>query len=59
MSDNLSHVQGYRETRAARAAERYDQANEVWRQVKAERRAIDDETAKLRAMRLARESVGS
>jgi hypothetical protein len=55
MSENPSHVQGYRETNAAEAAERYNQANEVWAEVEAERRSVDERTAKLRAMRLARE----
>jgi hypothetical protein len=55
MSENPSHVQGYRETKAAKAAEKLDQANEVWAEVEAERRAVDQRTARLRAMRLARE----
>jgi hypothetical protein len=59
MSENPSHVQGYRETKAAKATERYDQANEVWAEVEAERRAVDERTAKLRAMRLAREKATS
>ncbi|MER2196701.1 hypothetical protein ABS771_18690 [Methylobacterium brachiatum] len=57
MSENPSHVQGYRETKAAKAAERYDQADEVWTEVEAERQAFDERrTAKLRAMQLARVS---
>ncbi|EIZ84863.1 MAG: hypothetical protein CL858_28155 [Cupriavidus sp.] len=59
MSESPSHVQGYRETKAAKAADRYDQANEVWAEVEAERRAVNERTAKLRAMRLARESEAS
>lgn len=59
MSENPSHVQGYRETRAAKAAERYDRANEVWAEVEAERRAVDERTARLRAMRLALENAES
>ncbi|MBA9063873.1 hypothetical protein GGQ91_003274 [Methylobacterium fujisawaense] len=59
MSENSSHVQGFRETKAAKAAERYDRANEVWAEVEADRRAIDERTARLRAMRLARERVVS
>jgi hypothetical protein len=55
MSENPSHVQGYRETKAAKAAKRLDQANEVWAEVEAERRAVDERAAKLRAIRLARE----
>lgn len=56
MSENPSHVQGYRESKAAKAAERHDQANEVWAEVEAERRAVDERTAKLLAMRLARKA---
>jgi hypothetical protein len=56
MSDHPSHVQGFRETKAAKAAERYDRANEVWAEVEAARQAVDERTAKLRAMRLAREN---
>ncbi|QEE41542.1 MULTISPECIES: hypothetical protein [unclassified Methylobacterium] len=59
MSENPSHVQGYRETKAARAAERHDQANAVWAEVEAERRGVEERTAKLRAMRLARDNAGS
>jgi len=59
MSENPSHVQGYRETKAARAAERQDQANAVWAEVEAERRDVEERTAKLRALRLARERAGS
>ena len=55
MSESPSHVQGYRETKAAKASERYTQANEVWAEVEAERQAVDEKTAKLRALRLARE----
>ncbi|MBN4094777.1 MULTISPECIES: hypothetical protein [Methylobacterium] len=59
MSENPSHVQGYRETKAAKAAERHNQANEVWAEVEAERQAFDERTAKLRAMRLAAENAES
>ena len=59
MSESPSHVQGYRETKAAKAAERYDQANEVWAAVEVGRRAVHDRTGKLRAMRLARQSEAS
>ncbi|SFM23958.1 hypothetical protein [Methylobacterium pseudosasicola] len=59
MSENPSHVEGYRETKAARAAERHDQASAVWDEVEAERREIEERTAKLRAIKLARESAGS
>jgi len=56
MSENPSHIQGYRETKAARVAERHDQASAVWAEVEAERRNIEMRTAKLRAMRLAKSS---
>ena len=59
MSENPSHVQGYRETKAARAAEMHDRANQVWAEVQRERQAVDERTTKLRAMRLARDNVGS
>lgn len=59
MSENPSHVQGYRETKAARAAERHDQANAVWAEVEAERRDVEERTSKLRALRLARENGAS
>jgi hypothetical protein len=59
MSENRSHVQGYRGTKAAKAAEKLDQANEVWAEVEAERRADDERTARLRAIRLARERPAS
>lgn len=29
MSENPSHVQGYRETKAAKTSERYTEANEI------------------------------
>jgi len=56
MSGTPSHVQGYREIRAAKAAERHDQANTVCAEVEAVRRDIEERTAKLRAMRLARDA---
>ncbi|MCJ2125552.1 hypothetical protein [Methylobacterium sp. J-077] len=59
MSENPSHVQGYRETKAAKVAQRHDQANAVWAEVEAERRDVEERTAKLRAMRLARDNVES
>ncbi|RYY16586.1 MAG: hypothetical protein EON55_04060 [Alphaproteobacteria bacterium] len=57
MSHNPSHVQGYRETKAARAAEMHDQANQVWAEIQRERHAIEERTAKLQAMRLVREGA--
>lgn len=55
MSESPSHVQNRRETKAAKAAERRDEAEAVWTQVEAERRAVDERTAKLRALRLAKD----
>ncbi len=59
MSILPSHVQGHRETMRARKEAQQENADRVWRQVEAERRSVDERTAKLRAMRLARESAGS
>lgn len=59
MSELPSHVLGHRETMQARKAAQQASAERVWTQVEADRRAIDERTARLRAMRLARESVGS
>ena len=59
MSEMPSHVQGYRESKAARVAERHDQANAVWVEVEAKRRDIEERIAKLRALRLARASAES
>lgn len=54
MPDNPSHVQDRRETKAAKAAEKQEDATAVWASVEAERRAVEDKTARLRAMRLAK-----
>jgi hypothetical protein len=43
----------------ARKEAQQENADRVWRQVEAERRSVDERTAKLRAMRLAREIAGS
>ena len=59
MSILPSHIQGHRETVLARKAAQQESAERVWTQVEAERRAVDERTAKLRAMRLARESEAS
>lgn len=59
MSELPSHVLGHRETMQERKEAQQASAERVWTQVEAERRAIDELTAKLRAMRLAHESVGS
>lgn len=53
MSALPSHVQGHRETMQAREAARQENAQRVWAEVEAERRAVDELTARLRAMRLA------
>ena len=58
MSVLPSHIQGYRETMAARKEAQQENADRVWTQLEAERRAVDERTAKLRAMRLAREHNG-
>jgi hypothetical protein len=59
MSALPSHVIGRRETTLAKEAARQENAERVWSEVDAERRAVEDRTAKLRAMRLARERTGS
>lgn len=59
MSALPSHVQGHRETVQARKAAQQESAERAWIQVEAERRAVEERTAKLRAMRLARESEAS
>lgn len=51
-----SHVVGHRETIQARETARQENAERVWAEVEADRRAVDERTAKLRAMRLAREN---
>jgi hypothetical protein len=59
MSELPSYIVGHRETLQARKAAQQEGAERVWTQVEAERRAVDERTAKLRAMRLARKSAGS
>lgn len=59
MSVLPSHIQGHRETMQARKAAQKESADRVWTQVEAECRAVDERTAKLKAMRLARESAQS
>lgn len=56
MSELPGHVVGHRETMRARKEAQQEDAGRVWTQVEAERRAVDEPTAKLRAMRLAREN---
>jgi flagellar biosynthesis chaperone FliJ len=52
-----SHIQGHRETMQSRETARQENAERVWAEVEAERRAVDELTARLRAMRLARENT--
>lgn len=56
MSALPSHVIGRRETMSAKEAARQESAERVWSEVEADRRAVDERTAKLRAMRLEREN---
>lgn len=50
-----SGAAGRAETKSAKAAERQNQAAAVWAEVEAERQALDERTARLRAARRARE----
>jgi len=59
MSALPSHVVGHRETMRARKEAQQENADRVWTQVESERRALDERTAKLRALRLAREGAES
>lgn len=54
MSELPSHVQGYRETMRARENDRASRAAEIRRSIEEERRVVDQRTARLRAMRLAK-----
>lgn len=56
MSDLPSHVQGYRETMRARENDRASRAAEVRQGIEEKRRVVDERTARLRAMRLAKVS---
>lgn len=51
-----SHVVGHRETMRAREVARQENADRVWAQVESDKRKVDELTAQLRALRLARES---
>jgi hypothetical protein len=55
MPELPSHVVGHRETMRAREAARQENADRVWAEVEAGRRAVEERTAKLRAVRLERE----
>lgn len=59
MADQPSHVRDRIETRKAKTDERRGNAAEVWAKVGAERQAVDERTARLRAARLAKESEGT
>jgi hypothetical protein len=48
---------GRAETKAAREAERSEAAAVVWADLERERREVDDRTARLRALRLARDAA--
>lgn len=48
---------GRAETRAAREAERSEAAAVVWAELKRQRREVEDRTARLRALRLARDAA--
>ncbi|MGU3402116.1 hypothetical protein [Methylobacterium brachiatum] len=48
---------GRAETKAAREAERSEAAAAVWAELERERREVDDRTARLRALRLARDAT--
>jgi hypothetical protein len=47
---------GRAETKAAREAERSEAAAVVWAELEQQRREVDDRTARLRALRLARDA---
>ena len=50
---------GRAETKAARQAERSEAAAVVWAELEQQRREVDDRTARLRALRLARDAAGA
>ncbi len=56
MSRDPSHVIDRAETKAAKAAEQQAKASAIWDAIEADRRALDDRTQKLRALRLARDA---
>ncbi|GEP09679.1 hypothetical protein [Methylobacterium gnaphalii] len=58
MSRDQSHVIDRAETKAAKAAEQQARASAIWEEIEADRRALDDRTERLRALRLARQSDG-
>lgn len=56
MSDLPSHIRGYRETVRAKKSDQHSRALEAWESIKSERQALDERTAKLRALRLGKGS---
>jgi hypothetical protein len=58
MSRDQSHDIDRAETKAAKAAEQQARAAAVWNEIEAGRRALDERTARLRALRLARDADG-
>jgi hypothetical protein len=54
MSDLPIYIRGHRETFQAKESARATRAAEVWQELEDERRAVEERTARLRAMRLAR-----
>ncbi|GEO98335.1 hypothetical protein [Methylobacterium haplocladii] len=58
MSRDQSHNIDRAETKAAKAAEQQAKAAVIWGEIEADRRAVDDRTERLRALRLARASDG-
>ncbi|MCJ2131441.1 hypothetical protein [Methylobacterium sp. E-045] len=57
MSDKPSHTQGRNETRAALASERAELAERVWGEVEVQKVAADQNTARLKALRLERDAA--
>jgi hypothetical protein len=53
------NARGHLETKTARDAARLENAESVRVEVEADRQAVDERTAQLRAMRLAREKAAS
>ena len=56
MADEPSHIRDRAETKAAKQAEKREKAAEVWAEVNAGQKAVEDRTARLRAARLANEA---
>lgn len=56
MDQRDSGAIGRAETRAAKEAQRQQEAAVVWAEVEEERQAVEERTARLRAARLAREA---